>query len=224
MTEDQLEQEALSWLIEVGYTHLSGYDIAPDGPSPERDNFRQVLLPQRLRDAIARLNPHIPLAAREDAFKQIQDLGTPVLLSANQHFHRLLVGGVPVQYQKDGETRGDFVRLVDWGHAAANEWLAINMAWLNRTGLIARAEAERLRLPMLARKARTGVRQVSAPGGAPPAAWQGPISEHDDHSIRRVNLKPLAQANAQVVYIFPKVTCRAVSTTASEMMSIRKNP
>ncbi|MDE2401904.1 MAG: type I restriction endonuclease subunit R [Burkholderiales bacterium] len=130
MTEDQLEQEALSWLVEVGYTHLSGYDIAPDGPSPERDNFRQVLLPQRLRDAIARLNPHIPLAAREDAFKQVQDLGTPALLSANRHFHRLLVGGVPVQYQKDGETRGDFVRLVDWGNAAANgsgnEWLAIN--------------------------------------------------------------------------------------------------
>ncbi|HRH16227.1 MAG TPA: type I restriction endonuclease subunit R [Aquabacterium sp.] len=126
MTEDQLEQEALSWLIEVGYTHLSGYDIAPDGPAPERDNFRQVLLPQRLRDAIARLNPHIPLAAREDAFRQVQDLSTPVLLSANRQLHRLLVGGVPVQYQKDGETRGDFVRLVDWGHAAANEWLAIN--------------------------------------------------------------------------------------------------
>ena len=126
MTEDQLEQDALSWLIEVGYTHLTGYDIAPDGPSPERENFRQVLLPQRLRDAIARLNPQIPLAAREDVFKQIQDLGTPVLLSANRHFHRLLVGGVPVQYQKDGETRGDFVRLVDWGNAVANEWLAIN--------------------------------------------------------------------------------------------------
>lgn len=126
MTEDQLEQEALSWLVEVGYTHLSGYDLAPDGPAPERDNFRQVMLPQRLRDAISRLNPNIPLAAREDAFKQVQDLGTPVLLSANRHFHRLLLGGVPVQYQKDGETRGDFVRLVDWGNAAANEWLAIH--------------------------------------------------------------------------------------------------
>ncbi len=126
MTEDQLEQDALSWLVEVGYTHLSGYDIAPDGPAPERDNFRQVLLPQRLRSAIARLNQHIPLAAREDAFKQVQDLGTPVLLSANRHFHRLLVGGVPVQYQQDGETRGDFVRLVDWGNAKANEWLAVN--------------------------------------------------------------------------------------------------
>ncbi|RYE02415.1 MAG: type I restriction endonuclease subunit R [Sphingobacteriales bacterium] len=126
MTEDQLEQEALSWLVEVGYTHVSGYHMAPDGSAPERDNFRQVLLPQRLRDAIAHLNPHIPLAAREDAFKQVQDLGTPALMSANRHFHRLLVGGVPVQYQRDGETRGDFVRLVDWGNPAANEWLAIN--------------------------------------------------------------------------------------------------
>ena len=33
---------------------------------------------------------------------------------------------MPVQYQKDGETRGDFVRLIDWANPAKNEWLAIN--------------------------------------------------------------------------------------------------
>ena len=54
------------------------------------------------------------------------DLGIPALLSANRHFHRLLVTGVPVQYQKDGETRGDFVRLIDWAEPARNEWLAVN--------------------------------------------------------------------------------------------------
>ena len=54
------------------------------------------------------------------------DLGTPVLLAANRQFHRLLVTGVPVQYQRDGETRGDFVRLVDWAAPARNEWLAVN--------------------------------------------------------------------------------------------------
>jgi type I restriction enzyme R subunit len=36
------------------------------------------------------------------------------------------VTGVPVQYQKDGETRGDFVRLIDWAEPTQNEWLAIN--------------------------------------------------------------------------------------------------
>jgi len=126
MTEDQLEQEALGWLSEVGYTHLYGPDIAHDGDNPERENYRQVLLVERLRRAITRLNPSVPLAAREDALKQVVDLGLPIQLSANRLFHRLLVSGVPVQYQKDGETRGDFVRLIDWADVRANEWLAIN--------------------------------------------------------------------------------------------------
>lgn len=71
MTEDQREQETLGWLQDVGYTHLYGPDIAYDGSTPERANYRQVLLPFRLREAINRLNPDIPTAAREDAFKQV---------------------------------------------------------------------------------------------------------------------------------------------------------
>ncbi|MDD4978734.1 MAG: type I restriction endonuclease subunit R [Gallionella sp.] len=118
MTEDQLEQEALGWLAAVGYSHLYGPDIAVDGDSPERSDYRQVVLVERLRSAVARLNPAIPAAAREDAIGQVLDLGTPVLLSANRRFHQLLVTGVPVQYQKDGETRGDFVRLIDWADSS----------------------------------------------------------------------------------------------------------
>lgn len=126
MTEDQLEQEALGWLSDVGYTLLNGYEIAFDGGTPERPDYKNTLLPFRLREAINRLNQNIPLAAREDAFRQVQDLGIPSLLSANRHFHKLLVNGVPVQYQKDGETRGDFVRLVDWETPAKNDWVAVN--------------------------------------------------------------------------------------------------
>lgn len=126
MTEDHLEQETLGWLAEVGYTHLYGPDIAHDGENPEREHYRQVVLVERLRSAIANLNPKVPLAAREDALKQVLELGLPVQLPANRLFHRLLVGGVPVQYQKDGETRGDFVRLIDWVEVKKNDWLAIN--------------------------------------------------------------------------------------------------
>ena len=126
MTEDQLEQEALETLGELGYKHLYGPDIAHDGPNPERESYRDVVLGMRLREAVARLNPSMPAAVREDAVRQVLNLGLPVQLSANRYFHRLLVGGVPVQYQKDGETRGDFVRLVDWAKPAANEYLAVN--------------------------------------------------------------------------------------------------
>ena len=126
MTEDQLEQEALGWLTELGYTHRYGPDIAHDGPQPQRAHYRQVVLPFRLREAMQRLNPGVPTAAREDTLQQVLELGLPVQLSANRAFHKLLTGGVPVQYQKDGETRGDFVRLVDWEHPERNEFWAVN--------------------------------------------------------------------------------------------------
>ncbi len=126
MTEDQLEQEALGWLTDVGYSPLNGAAFAPDATNLERQSYQQVLLIERLRSAISRLNPGIPLVARDDALQQVKDLGTPILLSANRRLHHLLVTGVPVQYQKDGETRGDFVRLIDWADPARNEWLAIN--------------------------------------------------------------------------------------------------
>jgi len=132
MTEDQLEQETLGWLVELGYTHRFGPDIAPEGSAPERESYRQIVLIERLRAAIARLNPQIPISARDDALRQIVDLGFPVQLTANRRFHQLLVTGVPVQYQRDypdgqkSETRGDFVRLIDWADVAANDWLAVN--------------------------------------------------------------------------------------------------
>ena len=110
----------------MGYTVAHGPELVPDGKAPERASYRQVLLVDRLRRAIRSLNPDIPQAAREDAITQLLNLGEPQLLQANRRFHRLLVGGVPVQYQKCEETRGDFVRLVDWARPGRNEWRAVN--------------------------------------------------------------------------------------------------
>lgn len=125
MTEDQLELEALGWLASVGYAPLNARDLDHLDPRLERGSTREVLLAVSLRAAIARLNPHMPSSAHEDAYKQVLDMGQPALLSGNRAFHRVLVAGVPVQYQLNGETRGDFVRLVDWHKTAANEWLAV---------------------------------------------------------------------------------------------------
>jgi type I restriction enzyme R subunit len=127
MTEDQLEQETLVWLIEAGYSHVYGPNIALDGDAPERSTYTQVVLVERLRGAISQLNPLLPHDAREDALQQVLNLDTPVLLPSNRLFHRMLVNGVPVEYQRDGETRGDFVRLIDFTDVAANEWLAVSI-------------------------------------------------------------------------------------------------
>lgn len=125
MTEDQLEQDALGWLASVGYTPLNARDLDHLDPRLERASNREVLLVPELRAAVDRLNPAVPAAARDDAFKQVLDAGGPALLTSNRAFHKLLVNGVPVQYQQDGDTRGDFVRLIDWQDASRNSWLAV---------------------------------------------------------------------------------------------------
>lgn len=83
----------MGWLVDVGYTHRHGMHLAPDSAAPERSDYRQVLLRQRLAAAIERLNPEIPAGAQEDAMQQVLDLGITALLSANRAFHKLLVGG-----------------------------------------------------------------------------------------------------------------------------------
>ena len=84
MTEDQLEQEALGWLADLGYTHLYGPDIAFDGPSPERKDYREVLLIQRLSNAIDRLNPSIPPEAHQDTVRRVMQSELPSLLEENR--------------------------------------------------------------------------------------------------------------------------------------------
>ena len=56
-TESVVEQAALAWLESIGWTVLNGAEIAPGEPAAERDDYGQVFLAQRLRDALARLNP-----------------------------------------------------------------------------------------------------------------------------------------------------------------------
>lgn len=50
---------------------LYGAEIAPGEPAAERADYGQVVLEQRLRDALSRLNPGIPPEALGDAFRKL---------------------------------------------------------------------------------------------------------------------------------------------------------
>ena len=126
MTEDQLEQEALDWLKSLDYDYRFGPDIAFDGPTPERRDYRGVILHRRLEAALKRLNPDVPQIALDDALSQVVNLGAQSLIGSNRSFYQLLTSGIKIQYQKDGETRGDRISLVDWTSPRENDWLAVN--------------------------------------------------------------------------------------------------
>src|SRR6266481_5463579 len=94
VTESVVEQAALAWLEAVGWRVVYGPDIAPDTPAAERRDYGEVVLTQRLRDALARLNPTLPAEAIEDAFRKLTQLQGAELMTRNRALHRLLVNGV----------------------------------------------------------------------------------------------------------------------------------
>jgi type I restriction enzyme, R subunit len=129
ISEDDVEQAMLEWLAGLGWSTTHGPDISPPDAKTlgtERATYRDVVLVARLREAIERLNPQIPAGARDDALRRVLNPNVPGLINANRQVHRWIVDGVPVEFQKDGQTRGDRVRLLDFADVDANDWLAVN--------------------------------------------------------------------------------------------------
>jgi type I restriction enzyme R subunit len=59
ISESHVEEATLAWLTELGYDVVNGLTIGPDGSAPERGSYGDVILVERLKAAIARLNPHL---------------------------------------------------------------------------------------------------------------------------------------------------------------------
>lgn len=126
ITEDQLEQQCLQWFQECGWTALNGYDISPDGDSPEREDYREVLLVGRLLSALKRLNPAVPEGVLEEAVQVVAKLDHPVLEQRNRAFHKLMLDGIPVEYRVGDEVKHDRAQVIDFYDASKNEFLVVN--------------------------------------------------------------------------------------------------
>ncbi|MCW8193379.1 type I restriction endonuclease subunit R [Proteobacteria bacterium 005FR1] len=126
ITEDQLEQLSLEWFQATGYDHISGYDIAPDGHTPERTDYRQVILRDRLLDCLKHLNPHVPNDSLEQVVTQLAIAETPILIKNNKAFHQRLLEGVKVEYKEAGENKTDYVKLMDFASTDNNQFLVVS--------------------------------------------------------------------------------------------------
>ncbi len=126
-SESTVESAALGWLESLGYAILNGPDIAIGMPDAERSDYGQVVLPQRLREALARLNPELPAEALEDAFRKLTRPEGVEPVARNHGVHRLLVEGVTVEYRTAaGEIRGAQAQVIDCDIPENNDWLAVN--------------------------------------------------------------------------------------------------
>lgn len=126
LTESEIEHIALEILRDENQYQISfGPDLA-EGALPER-TYSDVVLQARLRRAIDSLNPTIPVAAREEAYKKVLRATSLNLLDNNQAFHALLTEGIDVKFGiGDGKSKTAKVWLIDFANPENNEFLAVN--------------------------------------------------------------------------------------------------
>lgn len=126
-TEDELEEAGLGWFEEIDYSSISGHKISPGGEYPERKEYTEVVLKDRLRNALYKINPDIPNEAIEDALRNILIPQKPSLIENNRAFHRMITDGIDVSYEReDGSLKGDKVWIFDKVDESNNDWLVTN--------------------------------------------------------------------------------------------------
>ncbi len=127
ITEDQLEQLAIRWFQDTGWSYAHGPESAPEGDAPERADFREVVLKDRLAAAVARLNPAFPPAAVDEVVQLVSKPDQPSLAQNNHSFHRLVTEGVKLNFtNKDGEADSDNGQLIDFQQPQNNDFLVVN--------------------------------------------------------------------------------------------------
>ena len=130
-TEELLEEAAIEILGELGYTHAFGPDIAYDGEAPERKgkDYKDVILEERVKEALFRINKNIPREALEDAFRQVITFNSPSLAENNHYFHSLLIEGIEVSFKEKDLIRTKRVYLIDSdpkNYLKNNDFLVVN--------------------------------------------------------------------------------------------------
>lgn len=120
--EEELEQAYIEILEELGWEHI-------DGRQMERDDYHEVILEERLRESVYLLNKNMPTLAKEEAIRKVMNLSSPILIKANEEFHKMLTDGVDIgEYVADDKTirSGGKIYLIDFQNINRNEFLAIN--------------------------------------------------------------------------------------------------
>lgn len=126
ITEQKLEDLCIEWFGSLGWTYTQGPDIAPDGDQPARSDYRQTVLRERLLVALIRINPHIPVAALEQAAHELLTVSEPLLIARNRHVHQLLLAGIPVEFSMGDQKRTDLVNLIDFANPRNNDFLLVS--------------------------------------------------------------------------------------------------
>ena len=130
-TEDQLvEQPAIGLFAALGWQTVSAREETfGAGGTLGRETKGEVVLADRLRAALVRLNPGLPAEAIQTALDElVRDRSAMSLEAANREIYRLLKDGVPVSVPDfaHGGQKTERLRVVDWAQPERNDFLLVS--------------------------------------------------------------------------------------------------
>ena len=127
LNEEDYENQCISWLKEIGWEYKFGPDIAFDGFRPERTSHKDVVLVERLKDSILKINPGLPLDVVNKVIQKVVSPGELDVLKANTLIHKWLIEGIPEKVRDSkGEEATKLIWLVDFDNIENNDWLVVN--------------------------------------------------------------------------------------------------
>ena len=130
--ESVVEQAAIKWFKDIGYEYLHGSEI----PVEDREDYREVILKNRLYNALIRLNPELPLDCIEEAVRQLKNLQYPRIELNNREIHKIYRNGAKVtRRNRDGEEVGEIVKIFDYENPENNEFLVCNQVIIKGAGV-----------------------------------------------------------------------------------------
>lgn len=130
-SEDQLvEQPAIGLFAALGWQTVSALEESfGSGGTLGRETKGEVVLAQRLRETLIRLNDGLPLEAIQTAIDELsRDRSAMSLEAANREVYQLLKEGIAVSIpdHDNGGQRTERLRVIDWQHPENNDFLLVS--------------------------------------------------------------------------------------------------
>jgi type I restriction enzyme, R subunit len=124
MSEAAWEQFVMDELAELAWEPKDGKLIAPG--SGERELWSELIIPRRLREAIAAINPALPASAVEDAVAIVLTATSRDARAENLRMHEFLTRGIRSVTFTDqyGAAQNPTIRLLDQRDPENNDFMA----------------------------------------------------------------------------------------------------
>jgi type I restriction enzyme R subunit len=132
-----IEQPTIALFAELGWETLNCYH-ENFGPFSllGRETMADVVLPNRLRATIEKLNPGVsPNAVEIATWEVTSNRSTLSPARANQAVYKLLKDGVKVAYRRgddeDQEEAVETIKLIDWNEPENNDFFLVSQFWMS---------------------------------------------------------------------------------------------